>query len=189
MTTATVAPFRKIVRIGTSETHAGRAYSVFVAAEWDGKRLSISGVEGPLTNGDALGSCGQICSEWDIRQYAPGWDAKKEAQLRDVWGRWHLSDMRANCEHQTGPEWDPSREIVTEFYEPNIPRYKGDTYNRPQTTTTAGWATQSEGGILSKPCDVCGYHYGSAWLHEDVPAEVLEWLLALPDTDRRPAWV
>ena len=30
---------------------------------------------------------------------------------------------------------------------------------------------------------------GTAWLREDVPAVVLDWLRALPDTDQTPAWV
>jgi hypothetical protein len=28
-------------------------------------------------------------------------------------------------------------------------------------------------GILTKPCEICGYKYGSAWLHENVPEEIL----------------
>lgn len=56
---------------------------------------------------------------------------------------------------------------------------------------TAGWVKPSEhpDGLLTKPCDVCGYKYGTKWLHEDVPADVLDFLAALPDTDRTPAWV
>jgi len=30
---------------------------------------------------------------------------------------------------------------------------------------------------------------GSAWLTEQVPDQVLEFLRSLPDTDRTPAWV
>lgn len=44
-------------------------------------------------------------------------------------------------------------------------------------------------GILTKKCETCGYSYGSAWLFEPVPDDVLEWLIALPDTDKTPAWV
>ena len=55
----------------------------------------------------------------------------------------------------------------------------------------AGWVRSSEHpeGLLTKPCPVCGYKYGTAWLREDVPAAVLDWLRALPDTDQTPAWV
>jgi len=44
-------------------------------------------------------------------------------------------------------------------------------------------------GILMKPCEVCGYQYGSAWLKEDVPEDVLQELMNFPNADRKPAWV
>jgi hypothetical protein len=42
-------------------------------------------------------------------------------------------------------------------------------------TKTAGWVYPSEHpeGMLCKPCEVCGYHYGSGWLYEPIPADVL----------------
>ena len=42
---------------------------------------------------------------------------------------------------------------------------------------------------LSKPCPVCGYKYGTAWLSEEVPERVLEFLAGLPDSPVEPAWV
>jgi hypothetical protein len=30
---------------------------------------------------------------------------------------------------------------------------------------------------VSEPCAVCGYEYGSRWLHEDLPADVIEWAM------------
>lgn len=44
-------------------------------------------------------------------------------------------------------------------------------------------------GLLGKPCPECGYKYGAAWLREEVPADVLEWLYNLPETTNRPAWI
>jgi hypothetical protein len=35
-------------------------------------------------------------------------------------------------------------------------------------------------GILSKPCPECGYKYGSSWLKEEIPSDVIEWLDFLP---------
>jgi len=45
-------------------------------------------------------------------------------------------------------------------------------------TKIANWVDYREHpeGLLSKPCPVCGYAYGSAWLFEEVPAHVIEWL-------------
>ncbi len=42
---------------------------------------------------------------------------------------------------------------------------------------------------LNQPCPTCGYKYGSAWLFEPVPAEVVEFLESLPATERVPAWI
>ena len=44
-------------------------------------------------------------------------------------------------------------------------------------------------GLLVKPCEICGYRYGSEWLKEELPGEVIEFLESLPDTDITPAWV
>jgi hypothetical protein len=44
----------------------------------------------------------------------------------------------------------------------------------------ANWVDYREHpeGVLSKPCRVCGYAYGTQWLFEEVPAEVIQWLNA-----------
>jgi len=62
---------------------------------------------------------------------------------------------------------------------------------KKRETKSAGWVYPHEHpkGLLTKACEVCGYKYGSEWLHEDVPEEVLEFLAGLPDTDQTPAWV
>lgn len=49
-------------------------------------------------------------------------------------------------------------------------------------TTTARWVRPSEhpAGLLTKPCEVCGYAYGSAWRYLPIPADVIAFLQALP---------
>jgi len=61
---------------------------------------------------------------------------------------------------------------------------------KKRETKTSGWVTEAEHpeGVLSKPCPVCGYKYGTNWLREELPKEVVEFLVALPDTDIQPAW-
>lgn len=46
---------------------------------------------------------------------------------------------------------------------------------KKRETKGAGWVYPSEhpDGLLCKPCDVCGYKYGSAWLAEKLPPDVL----------------
>ncbi len=85
----------KIVRIGTSKTHGGRGYSIYCHIRFKDGRLSISGVEGPLSSGNALGSWGQIdMHDWHISAYAPGWNKALEIKFRKVWKRWHLNDLK-----------------------------------------------------------------------------------------------
>lgn len=54
-----------------------------------------------------------------------------------------------------------------------------------------GWLSYNEHplGLIGKPCPVCGYGYGSKWLREEVPKDVVDWLKQLPKTDLKPAWV
>lgn len=75
------------------------------------------------------------------------------------------------------------------YYEPEKPLYTGD--EGATELKTLGWLKPDEhpDGILRKPCPVCGYKYGTSWLKEEVPSDVIDWLFALPDTTVRPAWV
>jgi hypothetical protein len=49
----------------------------------------------------------------------------------------------------------------------------------------AGWVHPSEhpDGLLCKPCEVCGYKYGSEWIFEELPAGVVETVLAWARTE------
>src|SRR5262245_47411894 len=102
-------------------TDAGR---LFVTIKWDGKALSMTGVEGPLASGNCKGSCGQVImsfKDYDARGHmlladakvADGWSAEDVRRLFDAWDRWHNNDVRAGCEHQRAEKWserpiDPS---------------------------------------------------------------------------------
>lgn len=56
---------------------------------------------------------------------------------------------------------------------------------------TSGWVYPREhpDGVLTKPCPVCGYKYGTEWKRVEVPKEVIDFLSSLPSTDKVPAWV
>ena len=136
--------FTKWVKVGAMRPGESQSAFLFVEIKWDGKRLSIVGVDGPKANGDAIGGCGQcIDALSDVKP--PLVDVER---LREVWARWHLNDMRAGCEHQRA---------VDEH-------------------------------TIGAKCSECGYRYGSVWLHEDVPADVIEYLASLPATDVPQGW-
>jgi hypothetical protein len=205
----------------------GRARPVFITIEWDGKRLSISGVEGPRADGDCWGSCGQIeMHGWEAYTARPGFDLDR---LREVWSAWHLNDMRAACPHQRAAGWgSETLEVVTyrlsseghrlrkeaeeETKRAGIagevarltdagrlmvgPDWFRDRFTPPDADSplsglyevkkreqkASGWVNENEHprGVLSKPCPECGYKYGSAWLTEEVPGEILDYLRAIP---------
>lgn len=50
-------------------------------------------------------------------------------------------------------------------------------YHKPEDviykTANEVYYTKHERGLLLKPCEVCGYQYGSAWLYEEIPAHDL----------------
>ena len=148
-----------------------------VEVDWDGRKLSLTGtlVEGVREVGwgqtiDALG---------ELTQLATGWTPEMVTRLHDTWTRWHLNDMRPGCEHQRAEGWDkrpidPSKPLDT--YGKHFPGQRSDSWNM------LTWIIREEHpeGLLSVPCPTCGYKYGSAWLHEEVPQDVLDWLYGLP---------
>jgi len=166
--------FSKTVRVGTVSVYAGRAANLFCRIEYRDGRLSITGVEGPLRNGNAIGGCGQIVmSEWEMDTYAPGWDADKVAQFRAVWDAWHLNDMQAGSPAQRA---HLKAHPVTDRLD-----YFGKACASLEAAGLQPDASHLHNG---KP-----YRYGSAWLTVEVPEDALSFLRSLPDTDITPACV
>ena len=162
----------KTIRIGKTRDR-GNLYCII---RFDGKRLSITGVEGPLANGNAKGSCGQIVMhEWDIVEYAPGWAADKAEEFRRLWNEWHLNDMTAGSHAQE--EWIKANPLDYAYPKSHYEVYRDALHS-------AGLNPDPNYLHNGKP-----YAYGSAWLFREVPADVIAWFEALPDTDITPAWV
>ncbi len=158
----------KVMKIGTVKCGQTNA-TMYVKAEIKDGRLSLTGVIGPLKNGNARGSCGQINMEFDHRnkvdndqryenptkadeiKYAKGWNAETWLDLLDIWKRWHLNDMHAECEHQR----------------------------------ILGWRYDTHQG---QKCPVCGYEIGTKWIKEKLPQYVINRLKKFPVSDTTPAW-
>lgn len=150
----------KVVCLGT-QPGLGKLYCEIRIT---GGRLSITGVEGPEHGGDCLGSCGQvIMHEWGFSSYEKGWDAEMVEWFRRVWSLWHLNYMRAGT---------PKQEA---FLREN--KIGGDYAKAVEALKAADLYVDG------------GYKYGSAWLKEELPPHVVQWLKSLPDAESEPAWV
>lgn len=129
-----------------------------------GPRVSISG--------HTADSAGQIRDALADITPAPGFTREDLAELARVWDRWHLSDMRAECEHQRRIADKMGKRPHEVFTTTNTRtdedgRYTGN-YGRGVDGKQASHARTT--------CPVCGYAYGSEWRRETVPAEVFDFL-------------
>lgn len=184
--TATATDFVKVCRVGTIPNGRTRA-DVFIKIECKDGRLSFSGVIGPRSSGNCLGSCGQIVMGFAHRNaadndhrytnptkpsefnFAPGWNAKKWLDLIDAWERWHLNDMKAGSPAQE--EWLRAHPVNAVY---------------PKSHYEEASKALEKAGLNPDP--TTGYKYGHAWMREEIPGEVLAKLAALPDADQTPAW-
>lgn len=185
---------KKRLRPGRLTTVAKRGW-IKVDVDFDGRRLSIQGEIG----GEADGRIILEFKEFDDRgsssldEIAPyeGWDPDQIRRLFEVWKRWHLNNMRAGCEHQRAEGWD-SRPI-----DPSKPLTAYGRHCEGKSAATWNmltWVKRDEhpDGLLARPCPVCGHKYGSAWLFEEVPEDVLNFLDSLPGEpikdEANPRW-
>lgn len=111
--------------------------------------LSISGVM--LRKGGRLAvdshwiSAGQNLDELlRVIKPARGWTLEEVRRIHELWSRWHLNGTKAGCRHQS-VVWEKSRYGV----------------RQPSLAET-------------RPCAITGYRYGSAWLVEPMPEDVLD---------------
>lgn len=159
-----VVTINKVVHIGT----AMRVGSIFCNIKYNGRKLTVTGIEGPSDDGDCRGACGQIAENLKTIQmykYAPGWNSDKMLKFARIWKRWHLNDLIAG---------NPTQEQFLRDY--------GHCSDYRATLV------KLEASGLS-PDPETSYVYGSAWFFEAVPNDVIEWLATLPDADKKPAWI
>jgi len=162
--------FSKVVRIGRVPCGRNSA-DLFCKAEIKDGRLSITGVVGPNQTGNARGGYGQICMEFAHRNPADNDRRYREPIEPD--------------QITFAPGWD--KEKWLDFLDLWERWHLNDMKAGCEHQRKLGWKSYDE--HPSEPCPVCGYKYGSAWLREELPESVVEFLQALPETDKQPAWV
>lgn len=102
--------------------------------------------------------CGQIVERLldDRLIPAKGFEYPDLLKIHDIWNRWHFNDMRAGTPKQEDfiREWRLSNEY---------------TYQK-------ACEALEEIGLLYDD----GYKYGSSWLKEDLPIDIIRYLFSLP---------
>lgn len=135
--------------------------------------LSIHGVIGPTKGGNSYGACGQIQDELDRLVPGKDWNAEDVSKFQKIWKRWHLNELNGGS---------PKQEA---FLRELDAKNEGIGYQQAcEALKEAGIYEDADFIYKGKP-----YRYGSAWLKEEVPVEVLEWLQNLPESAVKPAWV
>lgn len=119
-------------------------------------RLSICGTvyEGKRLRSDErnLISCGQ-CIDW-AKEFIP-------ARLYEIWDRWHLNNMRAGT---------PAQEQYLREQNEYIVSFGG----KPMDYGSACECLAAKDLLVDN-----GHKYGSAWLKEDLPQEVIDYVSSL----------
>ena len=120
--------------------------------------VTITYSEGQLSfTGTGWHGSGQVVEHLTKDNPAPEFTRKDCFRLMQAWKRWHLNYMRAGTPRQ--------EEVVRTWMDTAIDK-----------SYEATCAMLEGVGLLFDN----GYKYGSAWLKEEVPEDVLEWLFSLP---------
>lgn len=189
-------PFKRSIFMGQN-----REGDVFSKIEWDGRRLTFDrrGVLPP--------SLAQIAKRWHLNDMRPGcshqrlWQTDKVLTITGLeWGTAFFAEGRraANGEMSVSDYSVFSQRakivisVTTPWERPKHPDLWPSSVfelmnlsflkEGKREQKTAGWVLPEEHpeGLLTKACGECGYRYGSAWLYEEVPEDVLQQLYDLP---------
>ena len=145
-----------------------------------------------------------IWNKWHLNDMRAGcehqrknWDLGKEIEI--VYFTWSqkFNDMRKRAEDglMNEQEYSEYKQLVPDIFKTTITTSKQQWMSpiaqellskkliqiRDKKTEKASWIRIEEHpeGLLCKPCEICGYKYGTEWLHEDVPEEILQELMEM----------
>jgi hypothetical protein len=155
-----------------------------------GKQNCEAAITWELKEGNIFSMCAEIWNPGKSDIYAGGQcvdmvagyfpDNVKAQRMVEIWKRWHLNDLQAGCEHQRALKWEDARIPADEL--PKHCRANRDDkgylaiWIYPLEAIGGKWINADEchkDGLLMKACPVCGYQYGSRWLKEEIPADIV----------------
>lgn len=160
--------FKRVVRPGTVELWEGKRASLFVNIEYQDGRLSFQAVEGPQSNGNCLGSCGQADSGLISDGFAPGdgWTRDMATQLWQAWQDYHLNDCRPYNAEMKAAGWHHKAALAMTGYkftlEPSVSDRQRQIKESANSRLMAGERVQySKGQLteLNRPYDLTLWQY------------------------------
>ncbi len=181
-------------KAGSYRPYKGTIVNVTIETElrqeaW-GVELSIMGDE-TTTRGRCWAAGQNRDALTSITDYAPGWNRAKVKRLAGVWDRWHLNGMHAGCEHQRALGWTscpghygaPGKTCSNPNPEPltrdDLDRANDDLRRDGVALVGSHSYYRCSEDKISQPCPECGYKYGTAWLRETLPDDVITFVKSL----------
>lgn len=136
---------RVYVTVELRQHYADEQHTTYHNTVTEYVELSITGTVKISGLGHVVATGQVIDHLFRINRPADGWSMTEIVELAKLWKRWNLNGVRAGCAHQT-PAVAPQ--------------------DHPDPT----------GYILDRTpaCPQTGYQYGSAWLVEPLPADVID---------------
>lgn len=171
--------FSKIIRPGTIKQYAGdpRA-SIYCKIELrEGGELSITGVIGPRSNGDAVGGCGQIVMSLrepgalDTFEPVGEWTREGFEKFLEVWDRWHLNGTRAYDDEMEAAGWPELAKKEMRGYEFTLTR---EAYAAKQAAEQAALKALRAGEVFTpttqQVADAARPGSYTVWAYAEEPA-------------------
>jgi hypothetical protein len=115
---------------------------------------------------------------------APGWTPALRDRLIDVWRTWHLNGMKAGCIHQRAAGWQSCPGYHKEGEA--CPDPVGLPFPHAPENYAHEPGRHCRNDAISMPCPVCGYRFGTAWLHDPLPPEIIAEVCAWPSGGVEP---
>lgn len=190
--------FKRHIKLGTMHSGRGGYLPVGVEINWKGGRLSITGNIGQGHWGQIYDSLTGTNANWS--KMSPGWNFKRICQLKRAWKRWHMNDTISGTPDQMYVLRQVSEDLdrCPDYYEvccsilEQVGLYRDEKYDNRDIILSAeeydSCVAYRERCRAHGEDFVWGYKYGSRWLKEDVPLEVVRWLKECPSGGDLVQW-
>lgn len=160
----TTQDFERKYRLGVIEY---RNSPVDIEIEYSDGCLSIYG-----DYADCFGQIDRFLRDEKFMYFVEGWDQAKVDRLLEIWKRWHLNDMRPGTPKQM--EVIRRRQAMADI-EDQLHRRAPYTYAIKKGYNS--YYDMELDWLKNEGLEYDGdYLFGNAWLKEEVPEEVLDWL-------------